>query len=93
MSPAKRYASNAKEWISEHEPDWKERRALARAIVNSHSDGSVTDAPFNIHRTGDELTIEGPRSKVVVMYSGELDEIMAAIAWVDAIEERFKESV
>jgi hypothetical protein len=94
MSPrVKRYAPNAKEWISEHEPDWEERRALARAIVGSHPEGSVIDAPFNIHRTGEQFTIEGPKSTVVLRTPEELDQIMAAIAWVDAIEERLKGSV
>ena len=80
----KRHAANAREWINEHEPDWEERRRLARAIVRSHQ-GSVTYAPFSVHRAGEQFTIEGPKSIVVLQTSDELDQIMAAIAWVDAI--------
>lgn len=87
----KRQIADANEWISEHEPGWQERRCLARAIVESGPDGSVTHGSFSVQRSDEHFIIEGPRS-ILILPSGtaesELDKIMAAIGWVDAIEER-----
>jgi hypothetical protein len=75
------------EWISQHEPNWDERRMLARAILTSGPEQSVTEGPFTIFRRGEQITIEGARSTLILRDFGELDKIMAAIAWVDAISE------
>ena len=63
---------------------------LARAIVTSQPEHSVTDGPFTVSRRGDQFTIDGALSTLILQDCSELDKIMAAIAWVDAIDERLK---
>ena len=76
------------EWINLHEPGWEERRMLARAIVTSQPEHSVTDGPFTVSRCGDQFTIDGAMSTVILRDRKELDKIMAVIAWVDAFEDQ-----
>jgi hypothetical protein len=73
-------------WITEEEPDARQRRALARTILRAIPDGAISYAPFSIHRKGDEWTIAGSKSFVVFNSAAEVEQIMAAIAWADAIE-------
>jgi hypothetical protein len=82
----KRRAFSVKEWIDDHEPDWDGRRSLAGAIVHKRHNEKVTYGQFSVHESDDGFTIEGPQSMVTVKDRAGLDEIMAAIAWVDAIE-------
>jgi hypothetical protein len=75
------------EWIGEHKPDWQERRCIARAILTSSEERTVSSGAFCVSRYGERITVHGTCSTLIVDRWQELDKIMAAIAWADAIEQ------
>lgn len=86
-----RKTRSASQWIQQHQPNRRERRFLARAIVASSGQGSVAEGPFGVVRFGARFTFEGPHSILITSAREEIDKIMAAIAWADAFEDYLDE--
>jgi hypothetical protein len=84
--------TDASQWIKQHNPDRRERRFLARAIVASNGRGSAAESKtYCVIRRGQRFTFEGPHSTLTTTGREGLDKIMAAIAWADAFEEELND--